>query len=92
MLYARFAKLMSTRQDTCIRVAVVTRNKLAKLGQKDQTFDQIVNSLLENLVVVKSLESSHAIFCSVCNNSLRGHTKAKLIECALNTVKRGEPK
>lgn len=48
MLYAGLAKLMSqTKEATCIRVARETRDKLAKLGNKNQTFDQIVNSLLE---------------------------------------------
>jgi len=37
-------------QATCIRVARETRDKLAKRGSKDQTFDQIVNSLLEKSV------------------------------------------
>jgi len=34
--------------------------------------------------------ASHSIFCSVCNNSLRGHTKARLIECALTEIKGSE--
>jgi len=32
---------------TCLRVSKSTRDKLAKLGGKDQTFDQIVNGLIE---------------------------------------------
>jgi len=32
---------------TCLRVTRATRDKLAKRGDKDQTFDQIVNGLLE---------------------------------------------
>jgi len=48
MLYAGLAQLMSQiKEATCIRVARETRDKLAKLGNKNQTFDQIVNSLLE---------------------------------------------
>ena len=48
MLYAGLAKLMSqSKEATCIRVARETRDKLAKLGNKNQTFDQIVNSLLK---------------------------------------------
>lgn len=34
-------------EPTCLRVSRETRNKLAKLGTKGQTFDQIVNSLIE---------------------------------------------
>ena len=34
--------------------------------------------------------ATHSIFCSICNNSLRGHTKARLIQCALTEIKRGE--
>jgi len=40
--------------------------------------------------VVKALASNHPIFCSICNNSLRGHTKAGLIQCALAEIKSGE--
>jgi len=32
---------------TCLRVTRITRDKLAKRGSKDQTFDQIVNDLIE---------------------------------------------
>jgi len=32
---------------TCLRVSRTTRDKLAKKGSKDQTFDQIVNDLIE---------------------------------------------
>ena len=32
---------------TCLRVSRITRDKLAKMGGKDQTFDQIVNGLIE---------------------------------------------
>jgi len=32
---------------TCLRVSRNTRDKLAKMGGKDQTFDQIVNGLIE---------------------------------------------
>jgi hypothetical protein len=35
------------KEPTCLRVSRETRNKLAKLGGKDQTFDQIVNGLIE---------------------------------------------
>ena len=35
------------KEVTCLRVSRITRNKLAKLGDKDQTFDQIVNGLIE---------------------------------------------
>ena len=34
-------------EGTCLRVSRTTRDKLAKLGGKDQTFDQIVNGLIE---------------------------------------------
>jgi len=34
-------------ESTCLRVSRSTRDKLAKLGGKDQTFDQIVNGLIE---------------------------------------------
>jgi len=32
---------------TCLRVTRITRDKLAKRGSKDQTFDQIVNDLIK---------------------------------------------
>jgi len=32
---------------TCLRVTRTTRDKLAKRGSKDQTFDQIVNELID---------------------------------------------
>jgi len=32
---------------TCLRVTRETRNKIAKMGSKDQTFDQIINDLIE---------------------------------------------
>ena len=57
MLYAGFVKLMSqAKPATCIRVAVETRDKLAKRGNKDQTFDQIVNSLLEKSATGESYD------------------------------------
>jgi len=34
---------------TCLRVSRATRDKLAKKESKDQTFDQIVNELIEEL-------------------------------------------
>jgi len=40
--------MSNSKGATCIRVAVETRDKLAKVGTKDDTFDQIVNRLLEN--------------------------------------------
>jgi len=35
------------KEVTCVRVYRTTRDKLAKLGDKDQTFDHIVNGLIE---------------------------------------------
>jgi len=35
------------KEVTSVRVSRITRDKLAKLGDKDQTFDQIVNGLIE---------------------------------------------
>ena len=35
------------KQVTCVRVSRTTRDKLAKLGNKDQTFDQILIGLIE---------------------------------------------
>lgn len=35
------------KQVTCVRVSRTTRDKLAKLGGKDQTFDQILIGLIE---------------------------------------------
>jgi len=32
---------------TCLRVFKTTRDKLAKDARKDQTFDQIINDLIE---------------------------------------------
>ena len=43
--YAGFIRLMN--EVTCLRVSRNTRDKLAKIGGKDQTFDQIVNGLIE---------------------------------------------
>jgi len=43
--YAGFIRLMN--EVTCLRVSRATRDKLAKKGSKDQTFDQIVNDLIE---------------------------------------------
>ncbi len=43
--YAEFIQFMN--EVTCLRVSRITRDKLAKIGGKDQTFDQIVNGLIE---------------------------------------------
>ena len=43
--YAEFIRFMN--DITCLRVTRITRDKLAKRGSKDQTFDQIVNDLIE---------------------------------------------
>ena len=43
--YAGFIQLMN--EETCLRVSRITRDRLAKIGGKDQTFDQIVNGLIE---------------------------------------------
>jgi len=32
---------------TCLRVTKVTRNRIAKLGTKDQTFEQILTQMLD---------------------------------------------
>lgn len=32
---------------TCVRLSKQTRDELAKMGNKSQTFDQIVNQLIE---------------------------------------------
>ena len=37
----------SSQDQTCLRVTKVTRNRLAKLGSKDKTFEQIVSDLLD---------------------------------------------
>ena len=37
----------SGKEQTCLRVKKSTRNRLAKLGTKDQTFEQIVTGLLD---------------------------------------------
>jgi len=34
-------------QPTCLRVTKGTRNRIAKLGGKDQTFDQILMGMLD---------------------------------------------
>ena len=41
---------------TCLRVSRTTRDKLAKKGSKDQTFDQIVNDLIEKSVAGENIE------------------------------------
>jgi len=35
------------KEQTCLRVTKATRNRLAELGTKDQTFEQIVTDLLD---------------------------------------------
>jgi len=37
----------SEKKQTCLRVTKVTRNRLAELGSKNQTFEQIVIGLLD---------------------------------------------
>ena len=37
----------SEKEPTCLRVTKATRNRLAELGTKDQTFEQIVTDLLD---------------------------------------------
>ena len=37
----------SKKEQTCLRVTKVTRNRLAELGTKNQTFEQIVTELLD---------------------------------------------
>ena len=39
--------MSNSKGATCIRVAVETRDKLAKDAKKDQTFDQIINDLIK---------------------------------------------
>jgi len=40
----------SKSQATCVRLSKITRNLLAKQGSKDQTFDDIINQLMESQV------------------------------------------
>ena len=48
LIYISYAKFIQLMNDvTCLRVSRITRDKLAKIGGKDQTFDQIVNGLIE---------------------------------------------
>jgi len=35
------------QEQTCLRVTKATRNRLAELGTKNQTFEQIVTKLLD---------------------------------------------
>jgi len=35
------------KEQTCLRVTKATRNRLAQLGTKDETFEQIVSGLLD---------------------------------------------
>jgi len=35
------------KEQTCLRVTKDTRNRLAELGSKNQTFEQIVTALLD---------------------------------------------
>ena len=37
----------SEKEPTCLRVTKATRNRLAELGTKNQTFEQIVTELLD---------------------------------------------
>ena len=37
----------SSKDQTCLRVTKATRNLLAKLGTKDETFEQIVRGLVD---------------------------------------------
>ena len=37
----------SEKESTCLRVTKGTRNRLAKLGTKNDTFEQIVTGLLD---------------------------------------------
>jgi len=37
----------SSQDQTCLRVTKTTRNLLAKLGTKDETFEQIVRDLVD---------------------------------------------
>lgn len=47
--YCRIYSVMneSSQDQTCLRVTKVTRNRLAKLGTKDETFEQIVRGLVD---------------------------------------------
>ena len=40
---------------TCVRLSKVTRNRLAQLGGKDQTFDDIVNMTIDENLQQKRL-------------------------------------
>jgi len=37
----------SEKENTCLRVTKGTRNRLAEIGTKNQTFEQIVTGLLD---------------------------------------------
>ncbi len=39
--------LETKKEQTCLRVTKATRNRLAELGTKNQTFEQIVTELLD---------------------------------------------
>jgi len=49
MLYAGLIEQMNPNEQaqTCLRVTKVTRNRIAKLGTKDQTFEQILKDMLD---------------------------------------------
>jgi len=53
IMFAKFVKSMksetreSTRLDTCVRVYKNTRNRLACEGSKGQSFDDIINVLID---------------------------------------------
>ena len=40
---------------TCVRLSKVTRDRLAQLGSKDQTFDDIVNATIDENIQKKQM-------------------------------------
>ena len=36
-----------SQDQTCLRVTKITRNRLAKIGTKDETFEQILSGILD---------------------------------------------
>lgn len=50
---------------TCVRLSRNTRNLLAKQGSKDQTFDDIINQLMESQV-----KDSHVVIVGESGENL----------------------
>jgi len=47
---------VASKDQTCLRVTKATRNRLAELGTKDQTFEQIVTDLLDKKTSSESFD------------------------------------